>query len=104
VENALEAMPEGGVLGVQLLREDPHVRVKIDDTGVGIAEEDLPHIFNPFFSTKTKSTGVGLAKVYTIVEEHAGQIDVRSRIDEGTTFTVSLPMDRRQTVRRDEHI
>lgn len=101
LENALEAMPEGGVLRVGLSREDSQVSVKIQDTGVGIADDDLPHIFNPFFSTKTKSTGIGLAKVYTIVGEHAGQIEVQSKIDEGTTFMLSLPVDRRQSVRRD---
>jgi PAS domain S-box-containing protein len=100
LENALEAMPEGGTLRVQVSRENSQVRVRIEDTGVGIAEDDLPHIFNPFFSTKPKSTGVGLAKVYSIVREHGGQIEVESRVNGGTTFTLSLPVDRRQSVRR----
>lgn len=101
LKNAMEAMPDGGILRVLLKQEDTRGFVQIQDTGIGIATYDLPHIFNPFFSTKTKSTGVGLAKSYIIVEEHTGEIKVESDISRGTTFTISFPSDRRQRARRD---
>lgn len=102
LENAMEAMPEGGVLRLMLKQEDSNALVEIEDTGVGIADADLPHIFNPFFSTKTKSAGVGLAKAYIIVEEHKGEIEVKSNMSKGTTFVLSFPLDRRQQARREE--
>jgi two-component system CheB/CheR fusion protein len=101
LENAIEAMPDGGILRVLLKQEDSGAFVQIQDTGVGIANYDIPHIFNPFFSTKTKSTGIGLAKSYIIVEEHTGEIEVDSDVSRGTTFTISFPSDRRQRARRD---
>lgn len=104
LENAMEAMPEGGVLRLILKQEDSNALVEIEDTGVGIANADLPHIFNPFFSTKTKSVGVGLAKAYIIVEEHKGEIEVKSNMSKGTTFMLSFPLDRRQRARRDEKL
>jgi two-component system sensor histidine kinase PilS (NtrC family) len=92
--NAVQAMPEGGELrvGAQSLREPgSRLQITIADTGQGIADADLPHIFEPFFSTKPEGSGIGLALVYRVVEEHGGAIEVRSRIGEGTTFMVTLP-------------
>jgi len=63
----------------------------VTDEGKGIPDEVLPHIFEPLFSTKVKSTGLGLSMVYGIVEQHAGVIDVKSKVNEGTTFTIILP-------------
>ena len=59
--------------------------------GKGIPEDALPHIFEPFFSTKVKSTGLGLSVVYGVVEQHDGTIDVASKVNQGTTFTITLP-------------
>jgi len=94
--NAIEASPnQGGELKVALKRNDSAkmVQLEITDNGVGIPEDVLPHIFEPFYSTKEsdKNTGLGLAVVYGIVERHGGSIDVKSKVNEGTTFTINLP-------------
>jgi signal transduction histidine kinase len=64
--------------------------VDIEDQGIGIREEDLPHIFSPFFTTKNNGTGLGLAVCYRIVKEHGGLIRVESIEGKGTTFRISL--------------
>jgi len=79
---------------------DSRARVTVRDTGIGIPDKAMPHLFSPFFTTKTKGAGVGLAKVYIVVEEHSGQIEVKSRVDRGTAFVVTFPLDRRQRPRR----
>jgi len=92
--NAVQAMPDGGELrvGARTLRErGGRLQISISDTGQGIAEGDLPHIFEPFFSTKPEGSGIGLALVYRVLEEHGGTIEVRSRVGEGTTFILILP-------------
>jgi signal transduction histidine kinase len=100
--NAQEAMPRGGTLYVstRLSREnDPeflsgrYVLVQVRDTGSGIPADKLPHIFEPFYSTKgeTKGTGLGLWVSLGIAQNHGGQIKVRSRPGRGTLFTVALP-------------
>ncbi len=95
--NAVEAMAplEGGVLRVEVwrLEEEKKVRVRISDTGVGISPEDLPHIFEPFYSTKNKTSGVGLglSVVYGIIKNHGGTIRVESEPNKGTTFIIELP-------------
>lgn len=99
VDNAVEAMPHGGLLRVKVEQTGRLARVRIQDTGVGIPEKFLPHIYSPFFTTKTKGAGVGLAKVHIIVEEHGGEIDVVSEVAKGTTLDVTFPLDRRQTPR-----
>jgi two-component system NtrC family sensor kinase len=93
VRNAREAMstPGGGRLRVTVDAADGQVRLRLSDTGAGIAEADLAKIFDPFFSTKDKGTGLGLALVQQIVAEHAGRIDVESAPGKGTTFTLSFP-------------
>lgn len=71
--------------------ENP-VLIKVQDTGIGIAREDLPHIFDPFYSKgKHKGTGLGLAIVHRIIKEHGGAIKVESCPEEGTAFCISLP-------------
>jgi two-component system NtrC family sensor kinase len=94
--NAVEAMGTGGLLTVRTDADDSapdQVRLRVTDTGVGIPPEVQPHIFEPFFSTKDESKGVGLglAVVYGIVQRHHGRIDVDSRPGHGTTFTITLP-------------
>ncbi len=99
VENATDAMPSGGHLGVSLRLVDGWVQTRVADTGVGISPDDLEEIFDPFFTSKTSGAGLGLAKAYLIVEDHAGTIDFESTVDQGTTCTVSLPLDRRRVAR-----
>ncbi len=95
--NARDAMPEGGELTFRLRRreddEGAWVVLEVSDTGIGIPPENLPHIFEPFFTTKPPEvgTGLGLAQVYGIVQQHGGRIGVRSRVGEGTTFSLAFP-------------
>jgi len=93
--NAVQAMPEGGELrlGCRFLPGGSPARLQlwVSDTGYGIAEADLPHIFEPFFSTKAEGSGIGLALVYRVVQDHGGQIEVRSQPGAGTTFLLTLP-------------
>ena len=94
--NAVQAIDHdhrGGRLGVTLARDGAgRVRVGVSDTGAGIPEENLPQIFEPYFSTKETGTGLGLAIAKKSVEDHRGTITVESRPGEGTTFTVTLPI------------
>jgi two-component system NtrC family sensor kinase len=94
--NASEAMPKGGVLEVStaLDAESEQGTVRVKDTGCGIPEDVLPRIFDPFFTTKEDQnrTGLGLAVAHSIVEQHAGDISVRSAPGEGTEFMVRLPL------------
>lgn len=94
VLNAVEAMPDGGELAVRTSvdHEDHEVLIAFSDTGVTIPPEDLPYIFEPFYTTKDKGTGLGLAISYSIVEQHEGTIEVSSTQGKGTTFVVRLPL------------
>ena len=93
--NAIEAMPNGGTIKLDLVPEPHSVILRISDEGTGIDDKDLPHIFEPFYSTKeaTKGTGLGLAVVYGIVKNHNGEIIVEKTSPAGTTFKVVLPMN-----------
>jgi len=90
--NSVEAMPQGGALRVQTLPVDDLAVVQIRDNGRGIPLEDFSHIYHPFFTTKMTGAGMGLTKVHMIVQRHGGQIEVDSRPQQGTTFTVRLPL------------
>ncbi|MFY9608882.1 MAG: ATP-binding protein [Blastocatellia bacterium] len=89
--NALQAMPRGGKLSARIAKSDGFVEITVADTGVGISEESLGKIFEPYFSTKQTGFGLGLAVTKAIVEEHQGSIAVASQQGLGTTFTVKLP-------------
>jgi signal transduction histidine kinase len=91
--NAVQAMGiKGGVLVVKVNADDENVRIEVSDTGCGIPPENLPKLFEPYFSTKETGTGLGLAIVKKNLEEHKGKIDVQSTPNEGTTITVTLPI------------
>jgi signal transduction histidine kinase len=96
VLNALDAMPEGGSLSINCTntKDREHVSVEFSDTGIGIPEEKLSEIFNPFFTTKpgAKGTGLGLAVSRGIIRQHGGDIKVKSQVGKGTTFSVLLPV------------
>jgi signal transduction histidine kinase len=89
--NAVQAMPEGGLLTVTLRPSPGEVEIDLADTGVGIAPEALNQIFEPYYSTKETGVGLGLPLTRKIIEEHGGEITVRSEAGEGTVFTISLP-------------
>jgi signal transduction histidine kinase len=92
--NAIQAMPAGGTLTVEALRKDgPKAVVTVADTGEGIPEENLDRVFDPFFTTKKSGTGLGLSICYNIVKSHGGEIEVKSRVGQGATILVSLPLE-----------
>ncbi len=93
--NSIQAMDEGGIIYVDA-REEPkgYLRIDVADSGKGIPEEMLDKIFDPFFTTKDvgKGTGLGLSIVYGIIRKHGGHIEVKSKLGEGTTFSIFLPI------------
>lgn len=92
--NAIEAMQKGGTLTLSIKKTSTTVSVYIKDTGVGIAEDEIDKIFDPFYTTmSTKlSTGLGLALTYSIVKQHSGTIDVKSKLGKGSTFVIRMPL------------
>jgi signal transduction histidine kinase len=95
--NAYEAMPRGGKLKVNVKSLNSAVSITFTDTGVGIHSRDLGDIFNPFFTSKTTGAGMGLSKVYLLIEEHRGTVEVTSEPKKGSTFEVILPVERLMT-------
>lgn len=93
IRNAIQAMPEGGLLKISFASDDRFVAVSFKDTGPGIAPEDLGQIFEPYRTTKDQGSGLGLMIVQRIVRDHGGQIEVHSEPRKGTTFTLFLPRD-----------
>jgi len=90
--NAIHEMPDGGRLGVALHHDEKEVTVLVSDTGKGIPRENLASIFDPFFSTKSQGTGMGLSVVLRIVKNYKGRIEVLESGSNGTVFLVSLPI------------
>ncbi|MEE9911345.1 MAG: hypothetical protein K4571_06435 [Deltaproteobacteria bacterium] len=86
--NALAAMPSGGRLSIRIAAADKELTVTVSDTGEGIAEENLPRIYDPYFTSKPAGTGLGLAIVQKIMEAHGGTVRVESRAQKGTTVTL----------------
>ena len=103
VINANQAMPEGGKIGVMAqnyqvtangdlpLKLGRYIMVSVTDQGIGIPKDHLPKIFDPYFTTKQKGSGLGLATTYSIIKRHEGHIGVSSTLGKGTTFTIYLP-------------
>jgi PAS domain S-box-containing protein len=91
ISNAVEAMPSGGTLSLSVRAEGDRVVAEVADTGVGMDPATLRQLFNPFFTTKAKGLGLGLAICQRLVEAHGGDIDVRSEEGRGTTAVVTLP-------------
>jgi two-component system CheB/CheR fusion protein len=92
VRNAVEAMPEGGSLAISAERVGSEAVIKVSDTGVGMPEEAMRRLFRPFNTTKSGGLGLGLAYCRMAVEAHGGSITAESKVGEGTTFTVTLPL------------
>jgi signal transduction histidine kinase len=93
VQNALDAMPQRGILTVRGQRTATHVELQVQDTGSGIPTAQLAAIFEPLYTTKPGGTGLGLYIVQEIVAAHGGQVTVESVVGQGTTFTVTLPLE-----------
>ena len=91
VKNAIEAMEGEGNITLATGVTEGQIWFSVQDTGKGIDPESLAKIFNPFFTTKDKGTGLGLAVINKIVIDHQGTIEVKSTLGEGSTFTVKLP-------------
>jgi signal transduction histidine kinase len=83
-------MPSGGGLFIRTIPQDDFIEVQVEDTGKGIPPEDLERIFMPFFTTKKKGIGLGLAVVHKILEQHGSQIYIESKTGVGTKFTIRL--------------
>jgi len=97
VINAVQAMPEGGYLTITADNVSSStngrrfVKITVKDTGVGISEQDLPKIFDPYFTTKEQGKGLGLASCHSIIRKHGGKIRVKSELGKGSEFQISLP-------------
>jgi signal transduction histidine kinase len=97
MKNAMQAMTRGGMLKVSTGSAGEEIWMSISDTGGGIPHEQLNRIFEPFYTTKKKGSGLGLMIVQRIVRAHGGRIELDSRVGQGTTFKIWLPMRERQT-------
>jgi two-component system, sporulation sensor kinase E len=96
IKNAMQAMSRGGTLALQTGESSDGVWVSVADTGGGIPQEQIARIFEPFYTTKKKGTGLGLMIVQRIVRAHGGKIEVESRVGQGTTFRIWLPLHERR--------
>ena len=95
IKNAIQAMSEGGRLMIDVEVDDVHVHVRFADTGPGISEEALRRLMEPYYTTKSSGTGLGLLIVDRIVRAHGGELNIESRPGEGAAFTISLPLHAR---------
>ena len=96
IKNAFQAMPDGGSLRISLKASDQFLEVAFQDTGIGIDPDDLGRIFEPYHTTKSTGSGLGLMIVQRIVQEHGGHIELMSKPKEGTRFTIYLPLAERR--------
>ena len=96
IANSLDALAGKGRIRISIQPEGQFVRIDISDTGPGIPGERLGLIFDPFFTSKTHSTGLGLTYVHRIIEQHEGTIEVNTAPGQGTTFTIRIPGAARQ--------
>ncbi len=94
--NAIQAMPGGGKIIVDVREQNHFVKVDVSDTGIGMQPDQLQRIFEPFYTTKQvgRGTGLGLAVSYALIKKHGGYIEVQSEVDKGTTFSIFLPVQR----------
>ena len=96
IKNAIQAMPNGGVLKVTTELKNDEIYISFSDTGRGISKERINKIFDPYFTTKDRGSGLGLMIVYKIVKDHSGRIEVTSQPNKGTTITIILPVFERK--------
>jgi signal transduction histidine kinase len=91
VLNAADAMPDGGTLTIRSMATDRNIVIAFEDRGIGIPQENLSRIFDPFYTTKEKATGLGLSVSQSIIKKLNGSITVESELNRGATFTITLP-------------
>ncbi|MBN2479859.1 MAG: PAS domain-containing protein [Parachlamydiales bacterium] len=94
IVNAYQAIEEIGTLNISTYKNNDYFIININDTGTGIEEKDLENVFSPFFTTKQYGNGLGLSQTHKIIQAHFGTIEVRSIVNKGTTFCISLPIKR----------
>jgi signal transduction histidine kinase len=92
LQNAMQSMPEGGTITVASAGRDGNLLLSISDTGVGIQESEKEMIFNPFYTSRPGGTGLGLSLANRIIEAMSGNISVESKVGQGSTFTLMLPL------------
>ena len=93
LKNSIEAMPNGGKIIINIKQQEDQAFIQIIDEGVGISQERLKKLGEPFYTTKEKGTGLGLMVCYRIIEKHNGSINYESKLDEGTTVNITLPLN-----------
>ena len=91
IKNSIDAMPEKGTLEITSRKTKKHIEIAFTDTGTGITKETLEKLFTPLFTTKAQGMGFGLAICKRIIEAHEGTINVTTTLNQGTTFTITLP-------------
>jgi two-component system, NtrC family, nitrogen regulation sensor histidine kinase NtrY len=91
VLNAMDAMPEGGVLTLRTHQNGQHAFIEVSDTGTGLTPEECERLFTPYYTSKSHGTGLGLAMVQSVISDHGGRVSVRSETGRGTTFEIELP-------------
>jgi signal transduction histidine kinase len=109
IDNAIKYTPDDGNITLELASSEKQVRISIHDNGIGISQEDLPHIFDRFYradksrtklaesAQKTGGTGLGLAIAKIIIEQHRGKVDVQSTLNQGTSVTILLPRRKKES-------
>jgi len=91
-QNAIDAMDDGGKLTISARQTNGRVFVEVRDNGCGISSEDIPHIFNPFFTKKKYGTGLGLTQIKKIMDLHQSTIEISSKEGKGTSVTMTFPI------------
>lgn len=98
LKNSIEAMPDGGIIDVKInAKENDKVSIRIIDQGIGISEDRIPTLGEPFYTTKERGTGLGLMTSYAIIDRHDGELNISSKLNEGTTVEVILPISSSST-------
>jgi len=116
VINANQAMPNGGKITIRTenekietdndipLQAGQYIKIDLKDQGIGISQKHLSHVFDPYFTTKQKGSGLGLATTYSIIKRHDGHITVNSTLDKGTVFTIYLPASTKKLNKQEEQV